>query len=622
MKKDSFLQQLQRFEFENRVWISLGDVIMVALLSFLCFPHIPSNMVLIGNMLGMPASLSVPVGFSLVAFIVLCATILRMWGGTVLSSPLVMSFKLQKEELIIKGPFIVSRNPIYLADFFAFCAFALCFTPIGVLLPILQFLHYHSLIIYEEKGFEEIFGTTFLDYKKSTPRFFPNLKSIKRIPEAFADFHINKDGMRHNAQYVFLIPGFIVAAFTGNLFHAILIGLLPILDWVVVHTKIGLNPDKARKENLKKATDTATLKEAKVFGDIIYSQCWEDPVIDIKAFESAPEGNVFSITSGGCNSLAFLTQHPSHLAALDLSPYQNHLLDLKMAAFRELTYEELLEFVGVLPSDNRMNIYTRLKKHLKPESVQYWDDEPDKINLGIIYCGRYENYMQFLTKWLKLLVGKDIPEQLFACKTKAERQYLYEHKWNNLRWRFFTKVFLSRTMMTMLFTGRFFDQLEESFSFGDHFRTNIKHAIIDLPLQENYFLAFILLGRFYDLDQLPFYLRKENFETIKSQLERIEIITGDTLSYFRSLPSDSISRFNFSNIFEWIGPAAHEEILKETIRVAKNGAILTYRNLLVPRSRPETLAQWIVPQTALAEKLLSEDRSFVYRAYIVEKINK
>lgn len=369
--------------------------------------------------------------------------------------------------------------------------------------------------------------------------------------------------------------------------------------------------------------DPATeLKTSKVFSDIIYAQCWEDPDMDRKAFQINSEDVVFSITSGGCNTLAFLADNPKKVVALDISPYQNFLLELKMAAFREFDYPELLEFLGVTPSARRAGLYTRLTKYLRPECLQYWNAQPDKIAGGVIHCGRYERYMRLLKKGLTLMVGKSLPEALFSCKTDAERIKLYEERWNNFRWRLFTRVFLSRTVMTLLFTGKFFEQLETSFSFGDHFRGNIKRAITTLPLQENYFLAYILLGRFYDLENLPVYLRKDNFEKIKSRIDRIEIVTAPPGEYFGSLPENAISRFNLSNIFEWMDPADVENLLKEIIRVARNGAVLTYRNLLVPRARPAALAQWIEPQKTLSEGLYATDRSFIYRAYIVEKITK
>jgi hypothetical protein len=71
-----------------------------------------------------------------------------------------------------------------------------------------------------------------------------------------------------------------------------------------------------------------------------------------------------------------------------------------------------------------------------------------------------------------------------------------------------------------------------------------------------------------------------------------------------------------------MSPEAYTELLEETIRIAKNGAILTYRNHLVTRTRPESLSDQIVPDKELSLKLHDGDLSFIYKAYVVEKIIK
>jgi hypothetical protein len=65
-----------------------------------------------------------------------------------------------------------------------------------------------------------------------------------------------------------------------------------------------------------------------------------------------------------------------------------------------------------------------------------------------------------------------------------------------------------------------------------------------------------------------------------------------------------------------------KDILAETIRVARDGAIITYRNHLVTRTRPESLADKIIPVEGLSSALHERDRSFIYKAYIVEQIRK
>ncbi len=121
---------------------------------------------------------------------------------------------------------------------------------------------------------------------------------------------------------------------------------------------------------------------------------------------------------------------------------------------------------------------------------------------------------------------------------------------------------------------------------------------------------------------LPAYLRHENFETIRRGVFRIEIITGSCEDYFVSRERDSIAAFNFSNIFEWLSESDFEGLLKETIRVAKDGAIMTYRNLLVPRKHPDSLNGAIRSLEKLSQKLKTKDLSFIYNNYVIEKIKK
>jgi S-adenosylmethionine-diacylglycerol 3-amino-3-carboxypropyl transferase len=126
----------------------------------------------------------------------------------------------------------------------------------------------------------------------------------------------------------------------------------------------------------------------------------------------------------------------------------------------------------------------------------------------------------------------------------------------------------------------------------------------------------------YSEAYLPTYLRRENFETIRSRVNRIQIVTGNCLDYFASLPDSCISKLNFTNIFEWMPSREFQRILKETVRVAKPNTILTYRNLLVFRERPLLLKNQIHSLRRLAKSLQQTDRSFIYNNYVVEKIQK
>ena len=149
----------------------------------------------------------------------------------------------------------------------------------------------------------------------------------------------------------------------------------------------------------------------------------------------------------------------------------------------------------------------------------------------------------------------------------------------------------------------------------------MKRAVTELPVKDNYFLAYILTGNYLN-DGLPPYLKRENYDLIRNRVDRISIVTSGCLEYLRAVPSDTISKFNFTNIFEWISIEEYLILLTETLRTARDGAILTYRNHLVTRNRPESLAEQIIPDMSLSVKLHESDRSFIYKAYVVERIKK
>jgi S-adenosylmethionine-diacylglycerol 3-amino-3-carboxypropyl transferase len=602
----SFNDNVRRWEFEARIFISLTIVLFVCVCSYVVTKNPTSNLVLVGKLLGWDAPTSLKVGYLSVSLVMAIATFLRMWAGSTLSSNRVMAFRVQSDSLMMRGMYGIVRNPIYCADLVAMFGFALCLPPTGVFLPLFFYLHYLQLVKYEERALSDTFKQQYLEYVARVPRLVPNPFRAVRLLRSIQDFEINMDGIRNNALYLGFVVGFVVAAYTSEFFYAVLIGLPAVFDWAAIHTKKGMTQPKPKK----------------VFADILYAQCWEDPGVDRIALNIGRDDVVFAITSGGCNVLTFLLDNPRKIISLDLNPRQNHLLELKICAFKTLSYEEMLEFIGVKTSDRRLDLYHRLQKSLSVQSRTFWDNHGDMIARGIMHCGRFERYMGLLRLCLRCTIGRSTIRHFFEDETPSLRKQLYQSRWQNWRWWILTRVLLSRTIMSLLFDKAFFQYLDTSFSFGKHFAETAEYALTELPTKENYFLSYILLGNYLDEDHLPPYLRKENFEIIRSRVDRIEVVTDTCDHYFSAMPEASISKFYFTNIFEWMSPSAYEKLLQETIRVATDGAVMTYRNLLVTRERPQSLANNILSLPLLALALHQRDLSFIYKSFVVEQIQK
>jgi S-adenosylmethionine-diacylglycerol 3-amino-3-carboxypropyl transferase len=614
--------RLERLEFEGRMIVSFGVVLAVCAAAFLGSPSAPPLLVSLGARLHLDPAHALRAGYLCVAGVMVLASGLRMWAGSALTSGRAMAFPVQADALTLAGPYRLVRNPMYLADFVAACGFALCLPPVGVVLPATLLLHYTRLIRYEERALAQQFDARYRAYTAEVPPLFPDLRAVRRLRAAVVDLVLTWDGVRHNAPYVLFVPGFVLAALTGSLGLAVLVGLPAVLDWAVVHTRKGVAPRPSAPATAVALRPAEAQARSKVFDGVLYAQCWEDPAIDREAFQIGPDDVVFSITSGGCNVLAFLIDDPRRVIALDVNPHQNYLLDLKLAAFARLEHPEVLALLGVAPSDRRRTLYAALRPRLRADSRRYWDAHARAIEDGVIHAGRYERYLRLLRRWFGVLMGRSLAAAVLAAPSAEARRALFRRRWDTRRWRLFTDALLSRRVMTCLFDGAFFAQLEESFSFGERFRARVEHAVLELPVERNPYLAYVLLGLFPSPQHLPLYLRPEHFEAIRRRVDRIELVTGACEEYFGTLPSDAISKFNFTNVFEWMPARAFEALLRETVRVARPGAVMTYRNLLVPRARPDSLAAWIRPERALAAALHARDLSFVYGAYVVERISK
>ncbi|MBF8249334.1 MAG: hypothetical protein HW374_2134, partial [Bacteroidetes bacterium] len=433
----TLLDRIRKREFEARIFISLGIVLFVCVLSFAVLRQKSSSAAIIGYWLGISERHSNLAAFLIAAALMSLASLLRMWAGSYLNSERIMAFRVQNDILTTQGPYMLVRNPIYLADVLAMYGFALCLPLTGLLLPLLLYLHYRQLMKYEEVSLRARLHQQYKDYARRVPRILPGVQSFFNFSRSSKDFRISWDGFRNNALYLLFAVGFLVSAFTGQFFFAVVIGLPAVLDCAVIHTKKGLA--KQRNGEARKSTPQKKARKS-VFDDVLYAQCWEDPQLDRAAFGIGKDDVVFSITSGGCNTLTFLLDNPRKVIALDLNPYQNFVLELKIAAFKKLSHDEILEFLGVRDSTKRLDLYRILRNELREESRRYWDGETQKIERGIIHCGRFEAYMRLLRGWVQRLIGASTVKKLFEVVSPAERARFYREQWANGWWWLFTRI--------------------------------------------------------------------------------------------------------------------------------------------------------------------------------------
>lgn len=373
----------------------------------------------------------------------------------------------------------------------------------------------------------------------------------------------------------------------------------------------------AESANYLKDLSMSEISSRAKFDLIRYAQCWEDADILLEALDIQAGDICLAIASAGDNSLAMLSKAPERVIALDLSPAQLACLALRVAAYKELNYSELLELMGSRPSKRREQLYQRCRKLLKPAEKTFWDSKSSEIAAGIGSSGKFEAYFAlFRKRILPLIHTQKTIAALLEPKPLAERQHFYRTRWNNWRWQALFRLFFSRFVMGRM--GRdpaFFKYVEGSVA--ERLLSRAEHALSELEPADNPYLQWILTGR--HLHALPYALREAQFERIRDYSDRIEWHALSVEDFLASY-AGKLQRFNLSDIFEYMSEASSQALLESLVQAASPGARLAYWNMLVPRSRPEGMATRLKPLSTLANSLHQQDKAFFYSRFVLEEV--
>jgi S-adenosylmethionine-diacylglycerol 3-amino-3-carboxypropyl transferase len=355
---------------------------------------------------------------------------------------------------------------------------------------------------------------------------------------------------------------------------------------------------------------------------IRYSQVWEDHRVLSEGLAIGPGDDVLSIASSGCNVFALLLEGARSVTAIDMSPAQIALVELKLAGIGVLSHEVFVAFLGATGSATpRLDVYEQLRPQLTPVSQEFWDSHNADIEDGVIHCGRFDQYLRlFLETYLPKVWRAGVAEQILDAPTLLEQKRVYESDCDNAEYRRLLRWFASKEMIAM--TGRDAAQLKyvDIKNAGEHFLGRFRHGLTNVPAAGNYYLEYNLLGKYRNLEQGPFYLRSCNFERLKGLVHKVHLVTGELERYLVSRAPGSFSKVNLSDVFEYMSEEASDAIFASLAGRLRVGGRVAYWNLLVPRSPPLSLQHRLKPLNELAERLHRIDRTWFYRSFHIDEV--
>jgi S-adenosylmethionine-diacylglycerol 3-amino-3-carboxypropyl transferase len=357
------------------------------------------------------------------------------------------------------------------------------------------------------------------------------------------------------------------------------------------------------------------IEERASFEAIRYANVWEDASILCQALAPLAGKKVLSIASGGDNAFALAADGAAVVAA-DLSSAQLAVVELKRAAILRLDYDDLLSFLGVTPSADRMRLWADVAPALPHDARAWWDARQETIARGIVHAGRFERYFETFRRFVvPLFHDRRTVAELLREKSREERERFYQEVWDNRRWRLLFRIFFSRAVMGRLGRDPEFFRFVEGDVAG-RILARTRYAFTVLPTHQNPYLQFIFNGNYGPA--LPRYLEPKRYAVVRNGCERITLVRGGVDAAAAS--HGPFDRFNLSDLFEYLDPSTTEAVYRKILDASRPGSRIAYWNMLAPRRRPESLAGRVRSLDGEAAELHARDLAFFYSAFVLEEV--
>ena len=354
---------------------------------------------------------------------------------------------------------------------------------------------------------------------------------------------------------------------------------------------------------------------------IKYSQCWEYTDLIFNVLKPEENDIFLSITSGGDNTLSIIANSPKKVVTVDMNKYQNFLFELKLVAIKQLKHNELKRFIGINPCSEREKTLTRLTPFLHTETIEYWNDNINLIQQGILHIGKFEHYFKLFRRYVIFLSGnRNKTSEFLATKPIDEQIEFYNKTWKNKRWNLIFKFFLSEPVMKRFGRSKTMFNQNSKKKIGSYYKAKFDKAFTSDCFFENSYMEYIYSGNYHN--HLPYYLNENNSNNILNSKTSVEIENKKLYDYLKNVKDNTFSKYNLSDIFEALNEHETNKLFHEIYRTAQPRAKLIFWNNLVKRDVPKELNEHFIQQSELENELLKKNKVFFYEKLYAYNIKK
>ena len=372
---------------------------------------------------------------------------------------------------------------------------------------------------------------------------------------------------------------------------------------------------------------------ARIFDTLVYTQAWEDPIVDMQALALQPHHRLVGIASAGCNILTYLSSELEQIDAVDINHAHLALTHLKLAALQQLpTYEHFFQFFGVGSGQENVTSYDAFIRHSLPDEARaYWDRRRlpggRRINMFARSFYRHGLVSRFigLVTFLARRGGLD-PSSLIKARELKEQQLVFQ--------RHVAPIFddplakrITRSPASLFALGCPPAQYQELVraSNGDLIgllKDRIRRLACDFPISDNYF-AWQVFARRYDIERrkaVPAYLQPDVYSVIRDRTDRIRLHASSLTAFLQTCPAGSVHRFVLLDSQDWMSPEELVALWQQITRTADaQDARIIFRTVggqaRLLSALPESIRSNWSYQSVESQRLHALDRSAIYGGF-------
>ncbi len=377
------------------------------------------------------------------------------------------------------------------------------------------------------------------------------------------------------------------------------------------------------------------------FRGFVYTQIWEDPVVDAKALRLNESSRILTISSGGCNVLNYLKHGPERIVAVDLNEAHMSLTRLKLAGLRHLPdYESFFRLFGEGNRPSNVAAYdTHLRDVIPPDTRAFWEQRAwgglgerriETFATGIYEHGILPRFQRFAGQIAQWVTGRR-PEELLEAESLEEQRVFFDECVAP----FFDHPFVQwvGSMPAAVYSlgippsqHRIIKQESET-SIVDLYRDRMKRLTCGFPIADNYF-TWQAFGRRYDTEYrnaLPPYLKEELFSRIRYHADVVSTYVTSYDQYLAGQLPHQFDSFVLLDAMDWMEPETIARLWREIARVGTPGARVIFRTAgersVVEPALPSALRAQFTYEKERSLELHAEDRSAVYGGFHIYRLH-